>query len=341
MDNSLINNGQAHLLEGLNSLPSTERSSFLNSFKQSELDLSAHVIDLQKKSLSTNVSALDRNLCLSLPNCSEEQKSDLYNTGLESIARGEVAVVIMAGGMGTRLGFEHPKGMYSIDLPSKKSLFQIFAEKVLGLCRLANVDSSKLPLCIMTSQLNHDETSTLPCFTFDGKIILEKPGVIARSPDGNGGLFNALHSSGVLSKLQESGTEGIFVMGVDNILALPAEPHFIGYCKKQNVSVANFCIEKTNPSESVGVVGLNDTGKGPMPHVVEYTELSKEQQNMRHADGSLVFNAANIATHYFSLSMVAKVAVGDLPLPFHLAKKKIPFGILLPSKQLYQQNQMV
>ncbi|KAL0206900.1 hypothetical protein P9112_012611 [Eukaryota sp. TZLM1-RC] len=338
-----ISHQQNHLLDDLETLSAEEQSIFLETLELCEFHLSKEVLNLQQtRETNSDVSPLPSELSTNLSLMNVIEKERLHKLGLSEINKGHVAVVIMAGGMGTRLGFEHPKGMYSIGLPSNKSLFQLHSEKVLALSRLVG-SVGCLPLCIMTSPLNHTETvnyfkqhsyfglpaesvhffqqGTFPCFDSSGNVILESPGVISRSPDGNGGIFAALDKSGLLRTLTDQNVCSYFVMSVDNALALPAEPHFIGYCVEGKKKVANLCIEKVDPNESVGVVGLRDG----LPHVIEYSELDDSQRHSTSDDGHLSFNCANVAMHYFHVDVISSVLSGKFSMPLHLAHKKIPY----------------
>jgi len=165
------------------------------------------------------------------------------------------------------------------------------------------------------------QQGTLPCLTIDGQIILEKPGLVATAPDGNGGFFPALQKSGTLDKLRAQGCKYLHVFSVDNVLCRPADPCFVGFCLDSGADIGNKSVWKIDPSEKVGVVALKD-GK---PSVVEYSELSEENKNLRDENGQLVFGAGNICNHFFSLDFLAETVIPNCAGLFHLAHKKIPF----------------
>jgi len=266
---------------------------------------------------------------------------------LEAIGRGEVAACVLAGGQGTRLGFDGPKGCYNIGLPSDKPIFQLMVERVRRLVFLAQSKGftrARLPLLVMTSPINDAQTraffaeneffglasedvwffqqGTLPCLTIEGQIILEKPGLVATAPDGNGGFFPALQKSGTLDKLGAQGCKYLHVFSVDNVLCRPADPCFVGFCLDSGADIGNKSVWKVDPSEKVGVVALKD-GK---PAVVEYSELSEENKNLRDENGQLLFGAGNICNHFFSLDFLIETVVPNCAGLFHLAHKKIPFA---------------
>lgn len=267
--------------------------------------------------------------------------------GLTQIANNHVGVLLMAGGQGTRLGFAHPKGMYDIGLPSHKSLFRVQGERIRKLQELAKNLTGKdghITWYIMTSEhtmqptrdyfKDHEffglreedimmfEQGSLPCFDFDGKILMDEKHRIAKAPDGNGGLYRALRDTGILADMTRRGVMYLHAHSVDNILIKVADPVFVGYCVKQNADCAAKVVEKSHPNEAVGVVCVVD-GKY---QVVEYSEITQNTAEMRNSDGRLTFSAGNICNHYFSAAFLQKIgSTYEKELKLHVAKKKIPF----------------
>lgn len=253
--------------------------------------------------------------------------------GLDAISRNEVCALLLAGGQGTRLGVSHPKGMYSVGLRSNKTLYQIQAERLIRLKQLASPDqtrdqnkSQSIPWYIMTSEHTKDLTEQffasndyfnlnkeniklfeqymLPCLTRDGRVILDEKWKVSKAPDGNGGLYKALHKRGVLADMRSRGIKYIHVYGVDNILVHIADPVFIGFCIHKQANCAAKVVKKTEPDEKVGVI-CQVNGRF---QVVEYSEVSERIRNMRCDNGDLVYSAGNICNHYFNLDFLTMVS---------------------------------
>jgi len=284
----------------------------------------------------------------------EQNENNDVNTwrqvGLQAIKEGKVAALVLAGGQGTRLGFDGPKGCYDIGMPSKKTLFQLLSERILRLQKLASDLSDdgeaaqsikKLCLYIMTSPLNHEETVSffqshnnfgievyffpqgmLPCLSeSDGKILLEGPGRVAMAPDGNGGIYPALESSGMLAQMETSGVEYLHVFSIDNALCRPADPVFCGYCINVQADCGNKVLWKASAHEKVGVLA-EQNGKSC---IVEYSDITTDMAELTDDNGKLVFGAANICNHFYTLKFLKEQVLPNMANMYHVARKKIPF----------------
>jgi len=262
-----------------------------------------------------------------------------FKKGLELVSESKLAVVLLAGGQGTRLGVSYPKGMYNIGLPSGKSLFQIQAERLKRVEALAG--KGTIQLYVMTSgptrakteaffkannffglkacQVRFFNQGTLPCFSFEGKVLLQNKSTVARAPDGNGGIYLGLKNEGIIEDMKAKGITSCHFYCVDNSLVKVADPTFVGFCATLDADCGNKSVVKTIPTESVGVVVQDAQG---VHHVVEYSELSTEMAEKRDEDKQLTFRAGNICNHYFTVEFLEKVC--SLELPYHVAKKKIP-----------------
>jgi UDP-N-acetylglucosamine/UDP-N-acetylgalactosamine diphosphorylase len=264
--------------------------------------------------------------------------------GQDALSRGEVAVVLVAGGSGTRLGFEGPKGTYPIGPVSGASLFQIHAEKIIALGRKFG---RTIPLYVMTSPENHDVTQEffdqhdhfglkhlrlfrqgqMPAVDREsGQVLLASKGRIALSPDGHGGTIAALNAPGpnggpsCLDEMAEQGIKTLFYFQVDNPIVKIADPAFLGLHLQARAEMSFKVIEKVHPEEKVGVVVAVD-GK---PQVIEYSDLPLSLAELREPDGRLQLWAGSIAIHLFDFAFLRRLASGDISLPFHRAIKKVP-----------------
>lgn len=353
LKNKLMKYGQSHLLQFIDELNNDEREAMVKELADMDFEEINQLFNKAIAAVSTDVEKLDSRMqpiptskFESEENCTAEILDSYYKRGLQEISENHVGVLLMAGGQGTRLGVTYPKGMYSIGLISGKTLFQVQAERIRCIQHIAEQQTGKagkITWYIMTSGptvastkafleekeyfgLNPNDVvifqqGLLPCFDFDGKILLEDKHKISLAPDGNGGIYRALQKSGILEDMKKRNVAYVHVHSVDNILIKVADPVFIGYCVMKNADCGVKVVQKAYPTEAVGVVCQVD---GQF-QVVEYSEITDKTANLRDSEGNLVFNAGNICNHFFStdfLRFIAEKHESDLKL--HVAKKKIP-----------------
>jgi UDP-N-acetylglucosamine/UDP-N-acetylgalactosamine diphosphorylase len=259
--------------------------------------------------------------------------------GRELISAGRIAALVVAGGQGTRLGFDGPKGNFPISPVKNKTLFQIFAEMII---EVSERYQAVCPWYIMTSPLNHAEIKetfrsngyynlneknvfmfqqgTLPNFDFNGKILLADKDSIACSPDGHGGSLKAALRTGALEDMKRRGVEFISYFQVDNPLINIFDPLFIGLHALDKAEMSSKAVIKSEPKERVGIFALVN---GRVT-VIEYSDLPDELSEKRTPDGSLVFELGSIAIHIINCSFVEKMNATGFVLPLHRAVKEIP-----------------
>jgi UDP-N-acetylglucosamine/UDP-N-acetylgalactosamine diphosphorylase len=259
----------------------------------------------------------------------------------KALRTGQIGAVLVAGGQGTRLGFDYPKGMFPIGPISNKTLFQIHVEKIVAAGRRYGV---RIPLYMMTSPATHEETveffaahdrfglpqedvvifcqGTMPAVDEKtGRVLLESPGRIATSPDGHGGMLAAMARGGVLDDIERRGIRHLFYFQVDNPLVDICGREFLGYHLLADSELSTQVIAKRDPLERVG----NVVRVGDRLMVIEYSDLSDAAAVRRNADGSLRIWAGSIAVHGIAAALLRRLADTADGLPFHIARKKVAY----------------
>jgi UDP-N-acetylglucosamine/UDP-N-acetylgalactosamine diphosphorylase len=262
--------------------------------------------------------------------------------GQQALEAGHVGVILVAGGQGTRLGFDHPKGMFSIGPVSGASLFQILLEKIVARSRAAEM---RIPLYLMTSPVTHAETieylranenfelpqedlhvfcqGTMPAVDAQtGRLLLAEKDQLALSPDGHGGLLQALAASGCLTDMRQRDLRQLFYCQVDNPLVEMCDPQFLGHHLSSHSELSTQVVAKRTSRDKVGnVVSIDGRLR-----ILEYSDLNPladEIVERRTPDGSPVFWAGNTAIHVFDVALLERTAQSGTALPFHAARKAV------------------
>ncbi len=259
-------------------------------------------------------------------------------TGLDAIRDGKLCLLLLAGGQGTRLGYDKPKGTFNIGIENNLYIFQLLIEHTLD---VVNEAGAWIHLYIMTSDINYKDTVEFfgkhnyfgykaeyihffvqelnPTTDFDGKLLMATPSSLAQSPNGNGGWFSSMEKAGLLEHIFKSEIEWINVFAVDNVLQRIADPVFLGATIQSGKMCGAKVVYKNAPDEKVGAM-CTENGK---PHIIEYYELSEEMMNQTNEDGSLAYGYGVILNYLFPISRL-KTTLGS-KMPLHVVKKAIPY----------------
>jgi UDP-N-acetylglucosamine/UDP-N-acetylgalactosamine diphosphorylase len=335
---------QGHIFKFWNELSESQRHKFLEQLQNIDFDLlkqwaDKYIFSTYKPSFKGQHEPADT---IIIPKTIEQIKFADYarQVGEQLLFEGKVAAILVAGGQGTRLGCEGPKGKFKIGPISNKSLFQIYAEKIKA---LGLKYGKPIIWFIMTSDINDEETRAffnehnyfglnpeqvfffvqgmIPALDESGKLILDAKDHIFTNPNGHGGMLYALRDSGVLELMKQQGVEQLFYFQVDNVLIKICNPYFIGYHALSGANMSAKIVAKRNPHEKVGVIAKIN---GEIS-VIEYSDLSKEDMEAQNPDGNLKYHAGSIAIHMFRRDFIEQLTTENFSLPFHVAHKKIPY----------------
>lgn len=268
----------------------------------------------------------------------EKDKERYSKIGIDAIKAGKIGAVLLAGGQGTRLGSDGPKGKYNIGIT--KDIY-IFERLIRNLFDVTDKAGCFVPLYVMTSDKNHDETISFfeeknyfeypkdfvkffkqemaPSVDFNGKLYMESADSLSLSPNGNGGWFYSMAVTGVLKDVKARGVEWLNIFAVDNVLQRIADPVFVGATLNSGCVSGAKVVRKADPHEKVGVLCLED-GK---PSIVEYYEMTDEIINSREPNGDLSYNFGVILNYLFRVDMLEKIM--NEKMPVHVVEKKIPY----------------
>lgn len=268
----------------------------------------------------------------------EKRKEEFYNIGIDSIKKGKVGAVLLAGGMGTRLGSDDPKGMYNIGETKDVYIFQRLIENLMDIVKQSG---TWIHLFIMTSEKNNDATikfftehdyfgykkeyiaffkqEMAPAVDYNRKIYMESKFRMSTSPNGNGGWFSSMIAGGITDIIKAARIEWINVFSVDNVLQKIADPYFIGATIAGGYSSGSKVVRKAAPDEKVGVMCLED-GR---PSIVEYFELTDELMSAKDSKGGPAYNFGVILNYLFRVKDLFEVVKENMPL--HIVEKKIQY----------------
>lgn len=326
--------GQEHILKFYDELTETQKDELLKQIEETDfsiIEISQNEAQTTKKGVISPLSAMQLDEI-------EKRKEEFYKIGMDEIKKGQVGAVLLAGGMGTRLGFDNPKGMYNIGINKDVYIFQRIIENLMD---VVNESGTYIHLFVMTSEKNNDITieffekmnyfgydkdyvsffkqEMAPATDFNGKVYMEEKHKIATSPNGNGGWFSSILKSHVIDIINKNHIQWLNVFSVDNVLQRIADPIFIGATIATNSKVGSKVVRKASRDEKVGVMCLED-GK---PSIVEYYELTEEMLDAVNEQGEPSYNYGVILNYLLNVSELMNISKKQMPL--HIVKKKIKY----------------
>ncbi len=326
--------GQEHLLKYYDQLSAPEQEALLEQIDATDmsvLDACEHRGKPAGRGVITPLTAMQLTEI-------EANRESFTATGLEVIRAGRVGAVLLAGGMGTRLGADDPKGTFNVGVTRDLYIFECLFRNLLDVIRQAD---TWIHLFVMTSDKNHEATlkfltehdyfgyngeyvhffrqEMAPAADYHGKIYLEEKGKLSTSPNGNGGWFISMKKAGLLELVHSEGIQWLNVFAVDNVLQRIADPCFVGATVQKKCVVGAKVVRKSDPHEKVGVMCLED-GR---PSIVEYYELTEEMAQAKDENGVPVYYFGVILNYLFSVAELERIMEKRLPL--HVVEKKIPY----------------
>ena len=325
---------QEQIIEDLEKLNKKEQENTIEQINEIDFEEVNNLYNLTKQNHTINDSKIEPINYIDLEKLGKDQKEATRKIVENIIRNNQYAVVTMAGGQGTRLGWKGPKGTYKLDIGKKgKYIFEILAESMKKSKELYNIFTYWY---IMTSKQNDNETKAffeehnyfgydkekimfftqgeLPVLTENGKIILEN-GRIQTGSNGNGGVYQAMKDHHIIEDMKKKNINWVYICGVDNIMVNPIDPIFLGLTIEKNMLVASKSVVKGYPEERVGVF-CKRNGK---PSTIEYIEMSEEMKNQLNSDGELLYGEANFVSHLLNLESIEKIA--NKNLKYHIAVK--------------------
>jgi len=333
----LVSYGQEHLLNFFNELTQNEQEMLLNQIENIDFELVSKLYN-ERNNISNSDDLIEPLSYIDKLKLSTKELEEYTKMGEDAIKRGELAFATLAGGQGTRLGHNGPKGTFMLGINPDKSLFEVMCDSLKVAKRKYNV---YIPWYIMTSRENNNSTMAffesnnyfgypkdrvkffkqeeLPMLTVDGKIILETKSKIKEAADGHGGIFEAMNKNDIIQDMETKGIKWVFIGGIDNVLLKMVDPVLMGLAIHKGVKLAGKSIVKSNPEEKVGVF-CKRNGK---PSVIEYTEITEEMAYESDAQGELLYGESHILCNMFSIDALKQIE--NEKLPYHTAFKKSSF----------------
>lgn len=330
----LVAAGQEHVLKYYDELTKEQQESLLAQIEATDFSMISSIEDRRQEVVRGKITPL---AAMQLSQI-KEREAEFIEIGLDAVKQGKVGAVLLAGGMGTRLGSDDPKGMYNIGITKDVYIFQRLIENLMD---VVNQTNTWIPLYVMTSDKNHEATvkflkehdyfgykgeyvtffmqEMAPACDRDGKVYLEEKWKISTSPNGNGGWYSSMYKWGVAQKAMADGVEWLNVFAVDNVLQRIADPCFVGAVIANQCAVGAKVVRKCAPDEKIGVICLED-GK---PSIVEYYELTQELMNAKDENGDPAYYFGVILNYLFRIEDLEKIREKNLPL--HIVEKKIPY----------------
>ena len=325
--------GQEHVFKYYDELSDTQKAALIQQVEETDFAVLGRIGSgaSDKRGVFSPLAAMQRSEI-------EAREQELHDAGVKAIKEGRTAALLLAGGMGTRLGSDNPKGMFDIGLTKPVYIFERIISNLLDVVKETD---TWIRLFIMTSEKNHDATVNFlksknyfgykedrivffkqdmaPACDYNGKLYMEAKARISTSPNGNAGWYSSMCRAGLDKILTDEGIEWIDIFAVDNVLQRICDPCFVGATILANVSVGAKVVRKAAPDEKVGVMCLED-GR---PSIVEYYELSDDMMNAKDANGDPAYNYGVILNYLFRVNDLS--AVADDKMPLHVVKKKIPY----------------
>lgn len=326
----LKQHGQEHLLKYADELSYEELLKLTNQIN--EIDWSIFTENAKSEADSSFIEPIH------VPSDIKENEELYRTTGLKAIKEGKLCLLLLAGGQGTRLGFDKPKGAFNMGITKDLFIFQLLMEHTMDIVRLAG---NFIHMYIMTSDINYKDTITFfkehdffgynpeyihffvqelnPATDFNGKILMSSKSSLALSPNGNGGWFSSMYKAGLLDEIFDSSLEWINVFAVDNVLQRIADPVFLGATIESGKMCGAKVVKKVTPDEKVGAICLQDN----KPHIIEYYELSDDMMYKKNENGDLAYGFGVILNYLFPISRLKETL--NMKMPLHIVRKAIPY----------------